>query len=224
MGHAARHGLGIAQGWGILIARPMVKRPRGFTLIELMVVITIMALMVIMFAPNMAVWIANSKMRGTAESLASELRLAQVEALRRNRQAVFALTNAPPALDATPTANGVNWFVRALPTAAELAEASFDPAPLYVHGSNQASLARASIQGPALLCFNAVGQPTRTAGSPVGGVTACAVPANGANPVAYTVTRPGADRQLEVQVALGGMVRLCDPDKSLADGHADACR
>ncbi len=190
-----------------------------------MVVVTIMALMVVMFAPDMAVWIANSKVRGTAESLASELRLAQVEALRRNRQAVFALTNDTPAptLDAEPADNALNWFVRALPTAAESAEAGFDAAALYVHGSNQARTAGVGIVGPAMVCFNAVGHPVRAAITPVGGVADCAAPNNAATPVTYTVTRRGADRTLQVQVALGGMIRLCDPAKSRADGQADAC-
>jgi type IV fimbrial biogenesis protein FimT len=190
-----------------------------------MVVVTIMALMVVMFAPDMAVWIANSKVRGTAESLASELRLAQVEALRRNRQAVFALTNdtPEPTGDAEPAEDALNWFVRALPTAAEAAEAGFDAAALYVHGSNQARAAGVSITGPALLCFNAVGHPVKVAITPVGGVTACKAPDNAVTPVTYTVKRRGADRTLQVQVALGGMIRLCDPAKSRADGQADAC-
>jgi type IV fimbrial biogenesis protein FimT len=206
--------------------RPTAVKAKGFTLIELMVVVTIMALMVVMFAPDMAVWISNSKVRGTAESLASELRLAQVEALRRNRQAVFALTNASldPTVDAAPTANGLNWYVRALPSAPEAAEPGFDPAPLYVHGSNQARTAEVVITGPGLLCFNALGQPTKTPTVPVGAVGVCATPTDAVTPVTYVVERRGADRKLEVQVALGGMIRLCDPAKSRADGQADACR
>jgi type IV fimbrial biogenesis protein FimT len=206
-----------------LIRRQTDATAKGFTLIELMVVVTIMALMVVMFAPNMAVWIANSKVRGTAESLASEVRLAQVEALRRNRQAVFALTDEAPALDATPADNKLNWFVRALPTPAEAAEAGFDPAPLYVHGSNQAKMAKVTIEGPGLLCFNAVGQPIKTAISPVGKVSDCKVPDDAVKPVTYKVSRTGADRSLQIQVALGGMIRLCDPAKSRSDGQADAC-
>lgn len=203
-----------------------VTRAQGFTLIELMVVVTIMALMVLMFAPDMTVWIANSKVRGTAESLASELRLAQVEALRRNRQAVFALTNDNPAptVDAAPIAGGLNWYVRALPSAPEAAEPGFDPAPLYVHGSNQARMAQVTITGPGLLCFNALGQPVKAPIIPVGAVGVCTTPGNAVTPVTYLVERRGADRKLEVQVALGGMIRLCDPAKSRADGQADACQ
>ncbi len=197
---------------------------KGFTLIELMVVVTIMALMVIMFAPNMATWIANSKVRGTAESLASELRLAQLEAVRRNRQAVFALTDQTPALDALPADNALNWFVRALPTPEESADKGFTATGLYVHGSNQATLAGVKIKGPGLLCFSSMGRPVTPAVSPVGGIVICTVPESAVKPVTYTVTRKGADRNLEVQVALGGLIRLCDPDKSRADGAADACQ
>jgi type IV fimbrial biogenesis protein FimT len=198
--------------------------PRGFSLIELMVVVTIMALMVIMFAPEMATWIANSKVRGTAESLASELRLAQLEALRRNRQAVFALTDDAPALNAAPKDNALNWFVRAVPTPDERADVGFQTTGLYVHGSQQARLAQVNITGPGLLCFNAMGRPVTPAVSPVGTVSTCAVPGDAITPVTYLVERKGADRSLQIEVALGGMIRLCDPDKSRANGEADACQ
>jgi type IV fimbrial biogenesis protein FimT len=197
---------------------------RGFSLIELMVVVTIMAMMVIMFAPDMATWIANSKVRGTAESLASELRLAQLEALRRNRQAVFALTDDAPALNATPKDNALNWFVRALPTTDESADPGFQTTGLYVHGSTQARQSQVSITGPGLLCFNAMGRPVTPAVSPVGKVSTCAVPGDAITPVTYTVERKGADRTLQIEVALGGLIRLCDPDKSRANGEADACK
>jgi type IV fimbrial biogenesis protein FimT len=208
----------------VLTDRITAKALSGFSLIELMVVVTIMALMVIMFAPDMATWIANSKVRGAAESLASELRLAQLEALRRNRQAVFALTDDTPALDAAPKDNALNWFVRAVPTPDEGADPGFQTTGLFVHGSQQARLAQVSITGPGLLCFNAMGRPVSPAVSPVGKVSTCAVPGDAVTPVSYTIERSGADRRLDVEVALGGMIRLCDPDKSRADGEADACK
>jgi len=222
----------------VLTCSPRPARAKGFSLIELMVVITVMAVMLGMLAPNMSTWIANNRVRGTAESLASELRLAQLEALRRNRQVVFALTNGNPSTTVTPApaASGLNWFVRALPltnTAAgvnEASDANFDTAAaaaMFVHGSNQARQALVSItlSDPlaAMLCFNALGRPTGTASSAVGGVTTCAMPTDAATPVTYTIARTGADRSLQVQVSLGGQIRLCDPNKSLAGGQADAC-
>lgn len=198
---------------------------KGFSLIELMVVVTIMALMVVFFAPNMASWIANNKVRATAESLASELRLAQVEALRRNRQAVLALSNDTPSLTAVPTDNGLNWYVRALATPDEASDPGFDPKTLYVHGSQQARQAGAmTLNGPGLLCFNSTGRPVGTPMSPVAGVSTCNTPTNAASPVTYTISRAGADRRLAVQVGLGGLIRLCDPDKKRSDGQSDACQ
>jgi type IV fimbrial biogenesis protein FimT len=94
----------------------------------------------------------------------------------------------------------------------------------YVHGSNQARTADVKIEGPAMVCFSALGQPVKSVSYAVGGVTDCTRPADAANPVTYTVTRRGADRNLQVQVALGGMIRLCDPAKSRSDGQADACQ
>jgi type IV fimbrial biogenesis protein FimT len=39
----------------------------------------------------------------------------------------------------------------------------------------------------------------------------------------YDVTRAGAERRLRIVVALGGRVRMCDPDKALSATNPDGC-
>ena len=69
-------------------------RDRGFSLIELMVAITIFALLVVLATPMYTSFMGNSQIRAAGESLLSGIRLAQAEAVRRNTQVAFVLDPA----------------------------------------------------------------------------------------------------------------------------------
>jgi len=188
------------------------RAPRGVTLIELVVTLAVLGVLAVLVVPAFGAWIANARMRTVAESMQNGLRLAQQEAVRRNRQTVFALTNATPALTAAPAANGSNWFVRALPiVATETVDPSF-----YVQGGGTTGQS-VTISGPAIICFNSLGRPTANAATGLG--SNCAAPAD----VTYDITRASADRRLRVQVSFAGRVRMCDPDKTLSTGTPDGC-
>lgn len=186
-------------------------RQRGFSLIELMVTLVLLAIVLAAAIPSFGNWIANSRVRSVAEELQNGLRAAQTEAVRRNRQVVFALTNETPALAATPAANGANWFVRALPIVAGESTDGF-----YVSGGSFGQRAGVTVTGPALVCFNSVGRQVANASTGLG--ANCAP----ADPIAYDVSRSGSDRAMRVQVFLGGRIRLCDPAKSIAT-QPDGC-
>lgn len=64
-------------------------RARGFTLVELMMGIVILAILLVIAAPTMQQFMGNTRIRNTAESLAAGLRQAQVEAIKRNRDIEF---------------------------------------------------------------------------------------------------------------------------------------
>src|SRR5205823_3812327 len=126
----------------------------------------------------------------------------------------FALTNATPSITAAPLTNGSNWYVRALPllgTTEDLSDASF-----YVQGGALSSHS-VLIEGPALVCFNSVGR--QVANSATGLGADCGAPGD----VAYTVSRSGAERKLQVQVSSAGRARMCDPDKTLSSSTPDGC-
>ena len=86
-------------------------RSRGFSLVEVMVVITILALLLLAGGGTFSTWIANGKVRSVAEDLANGLRIAQSESMRRNRVVALAITTATPALDVKSSTSGVNWYV-----------------------------------------------------------------------------------------------------------------
>ena len=65
--------------------QPFWRKSRGFTLIELMTVITIMTLLVMVAVPNMRSLIANQRAQSAAYDLISDLALARSEAVKRNK-------------------------------------------------------------------------------------------------------------------------------------------
>jgi type IV fimbrial biogenesis protein FimT len=182
----------------------------GFTLIELMVTIVLLAIVLALGFPSMATWIRNSKIRTVADSLQNGLRLAQAEALRRSRQTVFSLTNSTnPATSLTAVADGRNWSINTV-------QLLTDETAQFIEAGVLSSVgADVQITGPAAICFNSLGRLVLN-GSPGTGA-ACAAAA-----ATYDVTLSGADRPLRVSVSLGGQVRMCDPARSLSTS-ADGC-
>lgn len=61
----------------------MVKRPRGFSLIELMVVLAILGILMGIAVPNFSEWIASQRVRDTASDLHTSLMRARSEAISR---------------------------------------------------------------------------------------------------------------------------------------------
>ncbi len=202
----------------------MAIRHRGFTLIELMVTITLMGLLLALAAPAMMSWIRNSKIRTTAEGLQSGLRQAQAEALRRSRQVSFSLTDSKPTAAAPnieAKADGTHWVIHVLPSMA----AQEDP-ELIESGVITDVDSGVQTTGPATVCFNSLGrlvandkQGVKTA---TGGAT-CSVDADPTKAVTYDIASPNADRPLKVVVTVGGQVRMCDPKKTFSSTYPDGC-
>jgi type IV fimbrial biogenesis protein FimT len=91
----------------------MNARPaHGFTMIELIVTMTIAAILVMTGLPYFTRWMANSQVRTMSESLQNGLRLAQLEAAKRNDTVSLILTATdPPTCSSTASINGTNWAV-----------------------------------------------------------------------------------------------------------------
>lgn len=66
-------------------------RQRGISLIEMIVVIAMLGIVLAAGAPAFDTWMANSQIRGTAESIQNGLQLARAEAVRRNASVGFEL-------------------------------------------------------------------------------------------------------------------------------------
>lgn len=82
----------------------MIRRStRGFTLIELLVALAIAVILMLIAAPNYTAWVADAQVRAGSESLASGLRFAMAEAIKRNAPVEFVLD---------PTTGSGGWVVQ----------------------------------------------------------------------------------------------------------------
>ena len=92
-------------------------RQRGFTLIELMVALLVMAVVVAMAVPGFEAVINGSRLTGAANEMLASLQSARMEAIRRNRRTVLCLSrnantaNPTCAPDNAADANGWITFV-----------------------------------------------------------------------------------------------------------------
>lgn len=68
----------------------------GFSLIEMMIAIAIVAITVVMGVPSYRLWIHNTEIRTAAESVQNGLQKARAEAVARNTNVAFALTGESP--------------------------------------------------------------------------------------------------------------------------------
>lgn len=193
------------------------RRPRGISLIELMVTLTIVAVLTVLALPKLGTWVADSRVRTAAQALQDALRMARVESLKRSRIGMLALTNAAPVLNAAPVANGTRWFVQ---LAARPSDSADELKDLYVTGGTEVATERITLKGPALICFNALGQLTPVGSTATGLSVACDT---NDLPKEYQLSSSVGSKTLKVQVALGGQVRICDAGKSLSDDTPDGC-
>lgn len=86
----------------------MKNRPNGFTLIELMVVIAIVAILVALAVPSFNTMLMKRAVRGAALSLITDIRYARSEALRRS-STVSICSLAPNSLNTCAAAGAANW-------------------------------------------------------------------------------------------------------------------
>ena len=193
---------------------------RGFTLIELIVAITLLGVLVALSLPSFTAWIRNSQVRTVSEALQTGVRTAQAEAVRRNRQVVLTFTEATPALNATAVSGGKNWSLQSV---AQFGETATD-ATRYIGGGALADVAsgvsivdHAGV-GISAICFNSNGRLVTNPSPGVSGADCTAVV------TAFDISQTNADRPLRVIVQIGGQLRICDPKRpALSATTPDGC-
>ncbi|PZQ28968.1 MAG: type II secretion system protein GspH [Stenotrophomonas acidaminiphila] len=80
------------------------QRQRGFTLIELMVTIAVIAILSAIAAPSMVSLMNSNRLSSTAGELTAAAQLARVEAIRRNAPVRLCRST-----DGTTCSNGADW-------------------------------------------------------------------------------------------------------------------
>lgn len=196
--------------------------PRGFTLVELMVGLTIVGIVIAMGTPSFAIYLQGGKLASSAQSYLSGVQLARAEAIRRNLPVQFALTDTPIATAniqnaAALSVTGQNWLVRVfnpatavfdLIEAKSALEGSFSSsgvAPVQIAGT-----ATAPVVFDGSISFNGFG------GTTTGGTYALDLQ----NPSGGACAPAGPMRCPRIRVSAGGQALLCDPVAAAGDSRA----
>lgn len=183
---------------------------RGVTLVELMVVVSVIALLLVAVAPSVGAWMRNLQVRSAAESAQNGLQLARTEAIRRNLAVrlwlVSDTTNA-----CTLSATGRAWVVSVDDPTSKCATApSTSVAPrivaTYAAGDGRSTAAsNVTVSGRQ---SNGTSAASSVAFDSFGRVASATDLAQ----VSFDSAASGDDvRKIQVRVNAGGNVRLCDP-------------
>lgn len=187
-------------------------RQQGFTILELMIAVTVLSVLLLFGAPSFSTWLQNSQIRTASEAIQNGIHLARAEAVRRNTLVRFQLTDNLDAGCATSTSGG-NWVVsvdaiggncNALP--------SDTTAPRIVQkrASGDGSRNAVVAAGQSSIVFNGLG---RVMPVPAGNISIDISNPSGGNCAAAS----GPMRCLRVVVSTAGQVRLCDPQFTSPD-------
>jgi len=166
---------------------------RGFTLVEVVVVIAVLALLLFVAVPSFASFLQNQQIRVAGDAIVNGLQVARAEAIRRNLSVQVAV-NVP----------ATGW------TVSESASGALIQSRTHEEGSPNAIVATTP------------GGATTITFTPLGGVTSNAdgsLPVNQFdlnfnNPgglACQTVANKAGPRCLRILVTGGGSTRMCDP-------------
>lgn len=128
---------------------------RGYTLLEAMVAVAILGILSMIAAPSFTAWVNRSQVGTMAESIQSGLNQARMEAVKRNRQVTFTLSDQdlPSCDDPGASASGTNWIICVMEDAADSA-AIPDP----IVGGKSGSAAATVNAGVSAITFDGMGR------------------------------------------------------------------
>lgn len=179
-------------------------KQRGFTIIEVVIVVAVAAFLLAAVAPSVSAWARNSRIRTAAESISVGLQQTRNEAVRRNRPVSFYLvsdTDATSMSDSCSLSAASSGWVIALTSPASKCATDRDTFVAVRPPGNTAQGLNVSAQDSAAgaattVTFNGYGQVTNALS------ISCIKLSNSGD--------AGA-RALNIAVNPGGQVRMCDP-------------
>lgn len=170
----------------------------GFSLIELLVTMTILGIAILMGLPSFSAWMQNTRIRNTAESILNGLQSARNEAVRRNSSVQFVL-------------NGAAWTISCVVTTPGCPDT--DPIQSRSAGEGSGSSITITAGNGNTVVFNNFGLMT-TPAIGAGGVAQFDVD------IDHAILTAAASRDLRITVNAGGVVRMCDPNVVAPDARA----
>jgi type IV fimbrial biogenesis protein FimT len=190
--------------------RAALRRARGVTLIETLIALGLTAIVMMIAVPDFSQWMANSRIRGAAESIQDGLRFARAEAVRLNTPVRFQITS---------TAS--DWTV-CLPAAAGETDCNGGTV-LGSHSANEGAI------GITTGGYTGGGNPYATpaaAGTPNGTTFTSLGWAGAAGDLARVDITNGAlaaPRWMVVNISASGQISMCDPSPLVATSNPLHC-
>lgn len=208
------------------------QRVTGFTVIELVVALVVFGVLLAVGLPVFNLWTQNSQVRTAAAAIQNGLQFAKAEAVRRNAQVRFQLTDRLDNNCAISTA-GNNWVVsfddptsacgaNLLNEAFPVSDTTNNPAPRIIQTKPAAEGGgRVLVTADrAVAIFNGFGRLVTVA--PATGPQALSIDVDAQNENSDgNCSTAGTAKCLRVVVTIGGQIRTCDP--TLPTGDPQRC-
>lgn len=169
-------------------------KARGFSLIELIIVVVIAGILLALALPSFSSMLRNAKVRNLAGSIINGLNVAKAEAVQRNQPVSFEWLS-----------DGSGWVVNDVANTV-----------IQSQSSGNADNLRVVPQGSNVVTFNSLGRLIVGSGSTVFDVESTV----GGN--CATQINPNGVRCLRIEISTGGQVRMCDP--ALPNSDVQACQ
>jgi len=187
----------------------------GFNLIEVMVSLTVLAILIALGAPSFGEWLQNQQIRAATEAMVNGMQVARGEAIKRNLAVQFTLD---------------------LPSGWTVCEATKQPCdatlladPVRVQDVIQSrsggegtrnAQATSTPDGALAVTFSPLGGVVANADAPV---TASITQVDVVNTQGNCIAAGGPMRCLRVVVTGGGSIRMCDPTPGIVAPDTRAC-
>lgn len=188
----------------------MARRQHGFNLIELMVTLTVLAVMISLGAPGFSEWLQSQRLRASAEAITNGLQVARGEAIRQNLAVTLGLE--------PPTTAWTACLATVAPCDSTTPSGSFIQNKSAQEGSGDAKVA-ATPGGAILVTFSPLGN---VVSNPDGSASLKQVDVFYSDP-ALCSANGGTMRCLRVVISPAGSIRMCDPTPTVVAPDPRAC-